>query len=57
MKFKAKCHSSIPARMGPMSGETSMLATKGKQIVFLPKKSSKSRKKFLGGVVDTDPYQ
>ncbi len=37
MKFKAKCDSYIPARMGPMSGETNMLATEVKQIVFLPK--------------------
>jgi hypothetical protein len=26
----AKCDSYVPARMGPMSGETNMLATKGK---------------------------
>ncbi len=43
IKFKAKCDSYIPARMGPMSGETNMLATKGKQKVFLPKPQNQGK--------------
>ncbi len=53
IKFKAKCDLYIPARMGPMSGETNMLATKGKQTVFLPEPQNLG--KILGGVVGTDP--
>jgi hypothetical protein len=52
MKCKAKCDSYIPARMGPMRGETNMLATKGKQTVFLHR--SPNLGKILGGVVVMD---